>query len=107
MESSLVGSGPASPTPEVPISLVVSPGFLLAVFATVPDPRRRQGTRYRLAAILALALVAILSNHLCVLGIAQWGAGASFALRQALGFPNGTVPRQSTLQRLFAKLDPD
>ena len=60
-----------------------------------------------MASILALALVALLSQHVCVLGIAQWGAETSLTLRHALGFPKGTVPRQSTLQRLFAKLDPE
>ena len=107
MESSLVLPAPATPTNHVPTPLVVSPSFLLAAFASVPDPRRRQGRRYQLAAILTLALVALLSQHVCVLGIAQWGADAPLALRHALGFPTGTVPRQSTLQRLFAKLDPD
>ena len=98
---------PATPVNDIPTPFTVTPGFLLGAFATVPDPRRRQGTRYHLAAILALALVAILSNHVSILGIAQWGAEAAPALRHALGFPPGTTPRQSTLQRLFAKLDPD
>jgi predicted transposase YbfD/YdcC len=85
----------------------VTPGFLLAAFAMVPDPRRRQGTRYHLGALLALALVGILSNCPSVLAIAQFGADASPALRRALGLPDRWAPCQSTLQRLFAKLDPD
>ena len=107
MQSSGAVCVPATPVNDIPTPFTVTPGFLLTAFATVPDPRRRQGTRYRLAVILALALVAILSNHTSVLGIAQWGAEALPALQQALGFPHGTTPLQSTLQRLFAKLDPD
>ena len=45
MESSLVVSAPATAPNDVPIPLGVSPSFLLAAFALVPDPRRRQGRR--------------------------------------------------------------
>lgn len=91
-------SSPASPP------LAVSPTSLAAAFASVPDPRRRHGTRYARPAILTLAVVAILSNHLSELAIAQWGARQSPELLRTLGFPDGRTPCQSTLQRLFAKL---
>lgn len=107
MQSSEPVGSLASPTTAGPLPLTVTPGFLLAAFAAVPDPRRRQGTRYRLAALLALAMVAILANRTTVLAIAQFGADASPALRRALGFPDRWTPCQSTLQRLFAKLAPD
>jgi predicted transposase YbfD/YdcC len=87
-------------------SLAVFPSTLLAVFATIADPRRRQGTRFALAAILALAVAAILSNHLSVLAIAEWGASQNQDLLRQLGFPDAITPHQSTLQRLFRKLDP-
>jgi predicted transposase YbfD/YdcC len=95
-----------APTPQ-PSSLVVSPNDLLSIFASVPDPRRRQGTRFALSAILALAVAAILSNHLSVLAIAEWGTGQCRGLLQTLGFADGVTPHQSTLQRLFRKLDLD
>ncbi len=47
------------------------PVDLLAAFAVVPDPRRAQGRRFALPAILALAVAALLANHLSVLAIAQ------------------------------------
>ena len=47
-----------------------TPSDLVAAFATLPDPRRVQGRRFPLAAMLALAVVALLSNHLSVLAIA-------------------------------------
>jgi predicted transposase YbfD/YdcC len=86
--------------------LPLAPLHLLTAFARVPDPRRPHGRRFSLRAILALAVVAILSNHLSVLAIAQWGKRQSPALLAALGFPDGVTPHQTTVQRLFRKLDP-
>ncbi|MGI8687134.1 MAG: transposase family protein [Thermomicrobiales bacterium] len=83
-----------------------TPTTLAAAFARVPDPRRPHGRRFSLAAILALAVVALLSNHLSVLAIAQWGKRQSPAVLAALGFPEGITPHQTTMQRLFRKLDP-
>jgi predicted transposase YbfD/YdcC len=86
--------------------VVVAPGGLVAAFAAIPDPRRRQGIRFPLAGLLALAVAAILSNHLSVLAIAEWGADQSPGLLRALGLPAGVSPHQSTLQRLFRQLAP-
>lgn len=83
-----------------------APANLLAAFAAVPDPRRAQGRRFALPALLALAVAALLANHLSVLAIAQWGARQRPELLRALGFRDGTTPHQSTLQRLFRRLDP-
>jgi DDE_Tnp_1-associated len=79
---------------------------LLTAFAQVPDPRRRQGTRYPLPALLALAVAAILANHTSLLAIAEWGAAQSDAIKRALGFPTAHMPHVSTLQRVFRRLDP-
>jgi len=97
-----------SSLPEATASSVrtLSPLDLLAAFARVPDPRRRHGCRFPLAAILALAVTALLANHLSVLAIAQWGKRQSPAVLTALGFPAGVTPHQTTLQRLFRNLDP-
>jgi len=83
----------------------VSPRSLAAAFAPVPDPRRARSVTYALSAILTLAVAAILSNHLSVLAIAEWGEGQAPDLLRTLGFPDGRTPCQSTLQRLFSKLD--
>jgi len=113
MESTLSSPAPATSSTIPPADsgnsggIAISPGTLLEVFAQLPDPRRRQGTRFALSAILALAVCAILSNHLSVLAIAEWGTSLSQDLLKALGFPNGVTPHQSTLQRLFRRLDPD
>ncbi len=98
-------SSPA-PTAIVPTLPAPLPIDLLAAFATLPDPRRPHGRRFPLAAILALAVTALLANHLSLLAIAQWGKRQSPAVLAALGFPDARTPHQTTLQRLFRKLDP-
>ncbi len=70
----------------------------------VNDPRRKQGQRFSLTAIVLLAVAAILSNHLSELAIAEWGAGQSEEIKQVLGFKNGVTPHQSTIHRLFRKV---
>jgi len=81
-------------------------GALPHAFATIPDPRCAQGRRYSVAAILSLAVVAVLANHRSGLAIAEWGARQSSAIQRALGFTRGTMPHQTTIQRLFGRLDP-
>jgi hypothetical protein len=72
--------------------LAVSPRSLTAAFAHIPDPRRARSLTYALPALLALAMAGILSNHLCVLASAEWGARQSPALRRTLGFTGGRTP---------------
>jgi hypothetical protein len=79
---------------------------LQAAFATVPDPRRAQGRRFSLAAILTLAVAALLANHASEQAIAEWGADQDVPTKRALGFAKGVTPHQSTIQRLFRRLDP-
>ena len=77
----------------------------LAAFVRVPDPRRVASVAYPLAAVLSLAVAAILANALSELAIAQWASRQPAELLRALGFLEGRTPCQSTLQRLFCKLD--
>lgn len=84
----------------------VDPASVLAAFAQIPDPRRRASIRYPLPAVLGLAVCAILCARTSVLAMAEWGTQQSAELLAALGFPDGQTPCQSTLQRLFRRLDP-
>ena len=90
-----------TPTVTMPVSFAT----LHARFTTLPDPRRAQGRRFPLAALVTLAVAAILANHLSVLAIAEWGAAQSAEARRALGFTGATMPHQTSLHRLFARLD--
>src|SRR5437899_12953279 len=74
-------------------------------FAHVKDPRRKQGQRFTLTSLLLLALAAMLSNHVSELAIAQWGAGQSDEVKKALGFEKGRTPHQTTIQRLYRRLN--
>ncbi len=96
-------SSPAATTAEGSPVLPLSLGD---AFAAVPDPRARQGRRFTLAALLTLALSAMLANHLSPLAIAQWGAEQDAASKRAMGFAKGVTPHQSTVARLFHRLDP-
>ncbi len=55
---------------------------------------------------MTLALAALLSNHHSVLAIAEWGKAQSEETKQALGFKKGITPHQTTLHRVFRRLDP-
>jgi predicted transposase YbfD/YdcC len=79
---------------------------LLAAFAAVPDPRREASVAYPLPAVLALAVAALLCAQTSVLAMAEWGARQEHTLLSALGFSAARTPCQSTLHRLFCKLDP-
>ncbi|HEV2770734.1 MAG TPA: ISAs1 family transposase [Solirubrobacteraceae bacterium] len=96
---------PIAWTPPV-APLGVSVASLREAFASVPDPRRGQGRRFALPAILTLAVAAILADHLSEQAIAEWGADQDPAVKRALGVPKGVAPHQTTIQRLFRRLDP-
>lgn len=97
-------TSPASPPATSP-AVSVTAANLLTAFATVADPRRQASTVYPLAALLALVLTALLANQRSVLAIAEWAARQGSAVLAPLGFSPGHTPRQSTLQRCFAKLE--
>jgi hypothetical protein len=87
-------------------TVTVAVETLPQAFAHIPDPRRKQGTRYSVAAILSLAVVAVLANHTSVLAMAEWAARQTRHVRRALGFRRDTTPHQTTIARLLARLDP-
>src|SRR5262245_61233756 len=82
-----------------------APICLLEVLAQVPDPRNPKGVRHPLSAILALAVLAMLSGAKSYTAIAQFGRDKGFVLAHALGFRRGKTPTKSTLSVLFRALD--
>jgi DDE_Tnp_1-associated/Transposase DDE domain len=78
---------------------------LLEVLSQVPDPRSRHGRRHPLPAILALAVVAMLSGAKGYEGIAQFGRDHGVALAHLLGFRRGKTPTKSTFSVIFRVLD--
>ena len=78
---------------------------LVAALGQVPDPRRRQGTRHPLPAILALTSVAMMCGCRSLYAIAQWGRDHGQAMAGKLGFSRGCTPVVSTLHEVFKRLD--
>ena len=79
---------------------------LLDMLAAVPDPRKEKGKRHPLKAILALAIIAILSGYHSYAAIAEYGRTYKM-LRKSLGFRHKKTPCAATLYNLFRRLDID
>lgn len=79
---------------------------LAGLLEALPDPRRRQGRRYRLGALLALCAVAVLGGATTLVAIARFVAAAPPEIRARLGL-GARVPRACTLGRLLARIDAD
>lgn len=82
-----------------------TPLALLDVLVDVPDPRKRRGLRHPLAAILALAVLAMLTGAKGYEAIAQFGRDKGQTLAFALGFRRGKTPAKSTFSILFRALN--
>ncbi|WP_372412149.1 ISAs1 family transposase [Streptomyces luteireticuli] len=79
---------------------------LAGILDALPDPRRRQGRRYRLGPLLALCTVAVLGGCSTLAAIARFAAAAPDEVRARLGLGR-RVPRACTLGRLLARVDGD
>jgi predicted transposase YbfD/YdcC len=112
---------PADPSSSIPAALTQladadplragETAHLLAYLAQVPDPRRRQGRRFDLVVILAMAAAAVLTGARSMTAIAEWAADAPQPVRAALGTRRTSptrwvVPSESTIRRTLARLDP-
>src|SRR5262245_61527572 len=82
-----------------------APLSLVEALARVPDPRKPKGRRHPLAAILALAVLAMLTGCNSYEAIAQFGRDKGPALAFALGFLRGKTPCEATFSNLFRALD--
>ncbi len=77
---------------------------LLGMLAEVPDPRKEKGKRHPLKAILALAVIALMSGYRSYAAIAEYGRTYK-VLRKALGFRHKQTPCAATFCNLFRRLD--
>lgn len=94
----------SSPIPAV----VDQPGRaaeLLDLLAQVPDPRDPRGVRYPLTGVLAVAVSAVLAGARSFAAIGEWAGDLSGQALARLGV--GAAPDESTLRKLFARLDAD
>lgn len=80
---------------------------LLAALASVPDPRDRRGVRYGLVGVLAVTVTAVLAGCGSFAAIGQWAAESPVEMLAMLGLNRDSAPDESTLRKLFARLDAD
>jgi hypothetical protein len=78
---------------------------LLEALARVPDPRGRQGRRYELASVLAMAVCAMACGARSLYAICQWGKAHRQLVCEALGITRMRTPDGATLHRLFVRLN--
>jgi hypothetical protein len=83
----------------------IQPGSLLARLADLPDPRRAQGRRYPLPAILGLLFLAVLPGQSSLRGVWLWGHLHRDRIWQPLGFRSDQLPALTTLWNLLVHID--
>jgi hypothetical protein len=83
---------------------------LPSFFAAIPDPRRAQGRRHRLATVLALAAGASLCGMRGYRAIADWAKSLGMKARQRFGcrYVKGRylVPSESIIRDVLIRVDP-
>src|SRR5215210_5077933 len=76
---------------------------LLGVLGRVPDPRDPRGVRYPLPGLLAVAVCAVLAGARSFAAIGEWALDLSEDQVGRFGLER--APVESTLRKLFARLD--
>ncbi len=75
-------------------------------FEEVEDPRRREGTRHSLIAIITIALCAVIAHADNWPEVEEYAKSKESWFRQFLEMPHG-IPTQYTFRRVFLLLDTD
>jgi predicted transposase YbfD/YdcC len=75
------------------------------IFATIPDPRRRQGLRYELAYLLTCLVAALLCGRNSTLAVAEWCQDEQVLLEEVFGARKYYCPDDSLYRKLLPRLD--
>ncbi len=87
--------------------MTYDPDSLLGRLQTLPDPRRRQGRRYPLAALVGLLILAALHGESSLRGMWLWARQHWHAIWWPLGFGSPHFPTLTTLWNVLGTLDGD
>ncbi|MFE7752844.1 ISAs1 family transposase [Streptomyces sp. NPDC057428] len=80
--------------------------LLVDLLGRIPDPRRRRGVRHAVGALIAVAVCAVMAGARGFTAIGEWARDAGAVAMTRLGLERDSVD-ESTLRRLFARLDAD
>jgi len=83
----------------------VEPASLFALLTSLPDPRKRRGRRYPLAAILTVIILAKLAGETSISGIAHWARLRAAWLAPLLQVSHPRLPCANTLTLVCSKID--
>lgn len=78
---------------------------LMEALERVPDARRRQGRRYGVAQVLALAVCAMACGARSLYAMEQWGREHCALVCEALQLKREKTPCVATFHRVFKQLD--
>ncbi len=87
--------------------MAYDPASLLGRLHTLPDPRRRQGWRYPLAAVLGMLILAALHGETSLRGMWVWARQHWAEVWWPLGFGSPHFPALTTIWNLLGALDAD
>ena len=87
--------------------MLYDPDSLLGRLQTLPDPRRRQGRRYPLPALLGLLILAALHGESSLRGMWVWAKNHWQDVWRPLGFGSPHFPALSTIWNILGTLDAD
>ncbi|WP_235734677.1 ISAs1 family transposase [Nocardioides alcanivorans] len=90
-------------SPRASANSIERAGDLISALSTVPDPRDPRGVRYPLPGMLAAAVCAVLAGARSFAAIGEWALDLSEEQLDRLRL--GRAPVESTLRKLFARLD--
>jgi predicted transposase YbfD/YdcC len=81
-------------------------GGVLSFFQDIPDPRAAN-VRFRLADMMTMAIMAVVSGADDWSMVAAWAAAKAKWLRTFMDLPDGATPSCHTFRRLFERLNPE
>src|SRR5215468_8487133 len=84
-----------------------APLSLIDLLSQVPDPRRPEGKRHPLGAVLSLVVLAMMAGMRGLQGVVEFGRNLPPDVVAALGFTRPKTPAKSTLSELLRAIDID